>query len=213
MAAPRAFSRLTSRQHALVSACRDLARGRGESGAVLLDGAHVIAEALASDVPIDAAIVSADLLADDGPHGRRLVEALHRHGTTVYEGTDDVIAAASPVRTPAGLVAIARWSPATIAATLAPPPSLTIGLVGVQDPGNLGAAIRSADALGATGVIGIDDAANPSGWKAIRGSMGSTFHLPVARAGFADVVAHARSTGVQIVAAVARSGRAPESRS
>ena len=50
----------------------------------------------------------------------------------------------------------------------------------VQDPGNVGAIIRAADACGATGVVVGPGSADPYGWKALRGSMGSAFRLPVA---------------------------------
>ena len=49
----------------------------------------------------------------------------------------------------------------------------------VQDPGNLGAIIRSAEAAGATGLVAVGPCADPYGWKAIRGSMGSALRLPV----------------------------------
>ncbi len=50
----------------------------------------------------------------------------------------------------------------------------------VQDPGNLGAIIRSAVAAGSAGVIVDHSSADPYSWKALRGSMGATFRLPVA---------------------------------
>jgi TrmH family RNA methyltransferase len=77
----------------------------------------------------------------------------------------------------------------------------------VQDPGNLGSAIRAADALGATAVLALEDSADPGGWKALRGAMGSTFHLPVATADTGDVLAWCRAHGVQVAATVAASGR------
>ena len=53
-------------------------------------------------------------------------------------------------------------------------------LNGIQDAGNVGAIIRAADGCGATGVIALEGTADPFGWKALRGAMGSTFRLPVA---------------------------------
>jgi len=87
-------------------------------------------------------------------------------------------------------------------------PALVIGLVDVQDPGNVGSAIRSADALGATGLVAIGATADPSGWKVLRGSMGSAFRLPLARAELADAEAAARRSGSSILATTRHAGRA-----
>ena len=76
----------------------------------------------------------------------------------------------------------------------------------MQDPGNLGAAIRSADALGASGVVSIGHAADPAGWKALRGAMGSTFRLPVSRASLDDLLGVGTAQRVAVLATTARGG-------
>jgi len=205
-AVPAPFTRLTSRQHSVVRACRDLAASRGSGPTVLLDGAHLIGEAFTSGVPIETVLAGARYFDDSGPDGRTLLGRIQQTGATIFDASDAVIAAASPVRTPSGIVAIARWTPAALTAVFAPAPALAVGLYGVQDPGNLGAVIRSADALGATGVISIGPAADPAGWKALRGAMGSTFRLPVARASMADAIAAAASSRVPVLATTARGG-------
>jgi TrmH family RNA methyltransferase len=112
-----------------------------------------------------------------------------------------VIEAASPVKTPAGIVAVARWQPAEPGQVLEAQPALVVCAVAVQDPGNVGAIIRSADAAGATGVVVSAGSADPFGWKALRGSMGSAFRLPVAAgASLGEVCREARRRGVRIVA-------------
>ena len=60
---------------------------------------------------------------------------------------------------------------------------LVVVAVDVQDPGNMGALMRSAEAGGATGLVATTKSADPFGWKALRGAMGSAFRLPIARAG------------------------------
>jgi TrmH family RNA methyltransferase len=173
---------------------------------VLLDGAHLIAEAFKNGVPIDSVLAGARFLEESGHDGRTLLGRIQQAGGTVFDASDAVIAAASPVRTPSGIVAIARWGAASIADAFAPDPALAVGLYGVQDPGNLGAAIRSADALGATGVVSIGHAADPAGWKALRGAMGSTFRLPVSRGSLDEVLAAARDQRTAVFAATARGG-------
>ena len=192
------FTRLTSRQHDIVKRFR-LAAKRRTDDSVLLDGDHLLADAIEAGVKIDVAIVTS-------AH-RALAVRARRAGATVYDATDAVIEAASPVRTPSGVVALAHWTPATIDRALGEAGALVVGLVNVQDPGNVGSAIRSADALGATGVVAIDGTAHPGGWKALRGAMGSTFRVPVAVAGINETLAAAVRYGLQVAASVARDGR------
>lgn len=206
---PRAFSRLSSRQHPIVRAFRALTRRGGADGEILLDGAHLIAEALTAKVPIRVLLVSTDFLARAAPADRGLVDRAAAAGADVHEVSDAVLAAASPVRTASGIAASAIWSPAVVTATFLPTPALVVGLMNVQDPGNVGSAVRSADALGATGVVAIDGTADPGGWKALRGAMGSTFRLPVARTSRHAAIDEARNAHLQIVAAVADTAREP----
>jgi TrmH family RNA methyltransferase len=118
------------------------------------------------------------------------------------------MAAMSPADTPSGLVAIARHELAPLdnafAGDRAAAP-LALVAESVQDPGNLGAMIRTAEAAGATGVVACGASADPFGWKALRGAMGSTFRLPVARVTSArEAIEAARRSGLRVVASAAR---------
>ena len=98
-----------------------------------------------------------------------------------------VLDAASPVRTPSGVVAIAAWRPRPLERRASRADGARASASSTcRIPGNVGSVIRSADALGATGVLALDGTADPGGWKALRGAMGSTFRLPVARGALAD---------------------------
>jgi TrmH family RNA methyltransferase len=115
----------------------------------------------------------------------------------------------SPVRQPSGTIAIARHGPASLADVLARRPQLVLVVSDVQDPGNLGAIIRAAEACGGSGVVSAPGSADPFGWKALRGSMGSALRLPIAvRVPLAETLAAARASGLRILAAVARGGTA-----
>jgi TrmH family RNA methyltransferase len=189
---------LTSRRHPVVQRFRQAAVRRRRGDPVLLDGDHLIDEALAAGVRLDAVLVAdadADRLA-------RYREA----GAQIYRAAPAVLDAASPLRTPSGVVALAAWTPAPIASIVRGRQALAIGLVDVQDPGNVGGVIRSADALGATGVAAIGQTADPGGWKAMRGAMGSTFRVPVARDSLDAALAAAASACVPPLATVASGG-------
>ena len=85
--------------------------------------------------------------------------------------------------------------------------ALVLAAAGLQDPGNAGAIIRSAAAAGATGVVLDELSADPWGWKALRASMGSAFHVPVVRSrAMAALIEEWRRHGLQIVATVPRGG-------
>src|SRR4029079_17114261 len=92
------------------------------------------------------------------------------------------MAAMSPVQQPSGVIAIARARPTDVRVVMAAGATLPLVLVlaGLQDPGNVGAIVRTAAAFGASGVVAIEGSANPFGWKALRGAMGGTFRLALA---------------------------------
>jgi TrmH family RNA methyltransferase len=165
---------------------------------VVLDGEHLVREAMRAGLTIEGVLINGrhETLARD-------VDAL---GIPCYAGTSAVLAAASPVRAPSGVVAIAEWTPMTPARLLSAHGTVVVGLVDVQDPGNVGSAIRSADALGASGVLALGASADPGGWKALRGAMGSTFRLPVGRGDVEQALASAAANGVAVLATVARGG-------
>jgi len=186
---------ITSRQNPLVTEYRRLARRRHSAGGdILLDGVHLISEACAAGVPIRTAAVTRSAL------GRAevadLMVRIGQRGGTVVGVSEDVLAAISPTEAPSGLVAIAEMTPQPLAAAMLRPPQLVFLLADVQDPGNTGAVVRSAEAAGATGVVCGGATADPFSWKALRGSMGSAFRLPVVSpADVEDAIAAARLQG------------------
>ena len=116
--------------------------------------------------------------------------------------------AVSPVKTPSGIVALAERPALGRRRDLRRAGRAGRRAVDVQDPGNLGAIVRVSEAAGATGFVAAGGSANPFGWKALRGSMGSALRLPVAAEIAAEAaVADARRHGCRVVAAVPRGGR------
>lgn len=197
--------RLTRRQDPIVARFREVAHDRASSGdTILLDGPHVLLEALRADLPVEVILTTTTMYESEAADMRQLWSLARASGAQVYEVPTAVMDAASPVRTPSGIVALAAWSPAEVSALWSPVPALAVGVVDVQDPGNAGAIIRCADGLDATGVAMLGASADPGGWKALRGAMGSTFRLPVARGAAAEVITQARDAGVRIVATAAR---------
>jgi len=196
---------ITSRQNPLVARFRTAARG-DVGGVMLLDGAHLIADAIAAAITFQLAAVTPASSEDAGI--RALVESLQRDGVEVIVVSASVMDAVSPVKTPSGIVALAQRPAVGADRMYGGPAALVVSAIDVQDPGNLGAIVRVAEAAGATGFVAAGGSANPFGWKALRGSMGSALRLPIASEVTPDeAIADARQHGCRIVAAVPREGR------
>jgi TrmH family RNA methyltransferase len=195
---------ITSRQNPLVARFRTAARG-DIGGVLLLDGAHLVGDARAAAVTFQLAAVTP--AAVEQPDVRTLVDALAGDGVEVITVSASVMDAASPVKTPSGIVALAE-RPAMEIDRLYAGAAFVLIAIDVQDPGNLGAIVRVAEAAGATGFVAAGGSANPFGWKALRGSMGSALRLPIASEISADeAVTEARRRGCRVIAAVPRDGR------
>lgn len=194
---------ITSRSNPLVARFRDAANGDG--AVLLLDGAHLVADAIAAHAAIAVAAVTT---ASRGkPEIGAIADSLMERGVEVAIVGASVMNAISPVRSPSGIVAIADRPVRPLADVFASGVPLVVVAIDVQDPGNVGAIVRAAEAAGATGVVVAAASADPFGWKALRGSMGSALRLPVAIAADADaVVEEARRRGCRIVATVPRDG-------
>jgi RNA methyltransferase, TrmH family len=195
---PQPVVRLTSRQHALVARFRAAARQPGIAGVTLVEGATLLDEAWRAGWMIEAAAFSDRALADAAV--ARLFDRLSPASSRVIVA-ERVLQAMSPARTPSGVVALARAVTRDLDGVLSGNRALVTMAVDVQDPGNMGAIVRAAEAAGASGVIAAGASADPYGWKALRGAMGSAFRLPVVRVPEAGEAARAcRARGLRVIA-------------
>jgi TrmH family RNA methyltransferase len=124
--------------------------------------------------------------------------------------SDRLFAGLADTKTPQGVAALVRPRASSFEDLLAGPAPLVVVLVGVQDPGNVGTVIRSAEAFSATGIAAVAGTANPWMPKAIRASAGSVLRLPVI-AGMAPAIllAQLRVTGLKLFAATSSGGLLP----
>ena len=215
--------RISSRQNPAVARFREAARGSGD--AMLLDGPHLLAEALGVRLRIDLTMVDHEAMERREEIGR-LVREIEDAGGEVAIATAAVMAAVSPVRSPSAIVALAQRPPQNVSrlfTTPVPTSSAHLATRGlsvsrplvviacdIQEPGNLGAMVRVAEAAGASGIIAAGQSADPFSWKALRGSMGSALRLPIVAQSSADALQTARAHHCTIAAAVPREGRTPE---
>lgn len=181
---------------------RAVAEGNDDAR-LLLDGDHLVGEALASGIALEVVA----FVADRTPAAlvARLTASLPADRLAPVSAA--VLAALSPVRSPSGVAALAFRPDWPTEPMLHDPRALVLVAVEVQDPGNVGAVVRSAEAGGATAVLATAGSADPFGWKALRGSMGSALRLPLGRAHAVEpIIDTARAAGCQILAAAGSSG-------
>lgn len=198
------MDRISSRQNPLVKRFRRVAAGDESGESMLLDGEHLVIEALGSGLHVEVLAITDALV-----NGRlaRLAADLAERGTQIAIVTDQVLGAISPVTEPSGVAAIARRPSTTLDGALRTPRALALILNGIQDPGNVGAIVRAAEGCGASGVVVTTGSADPFGWKALRGGMGSTLRMGIAAGHQLDTaLLTARNAGLRVIATTAGGG-------
>jgi RNA methyltransferase, TrmH family len=178
-----------SRSNPLVARLRAL-KARADADLALVEGPKLLAEAVAAGIEIVEVAAAPDASVPPVPVPVRRVAA-------------DVLASLSEMETSQGVLAIARRPPFDEEALYRGVP-LVLVAAGVQNPGNLGGLLRTAEAAGASGAYLADGCADPFSWKALRGSMGSAFRLPhVRRLPLDEALRRLAARGVTIAAAAA----------
>lgn len=188
---------VTSRQNSLVKQLRSALHNSEltDDGCCAIEGVRQVEEALRSSLKLKALFVSESAV----ERAHRVLPQVSSH-TEALLLPDDVFKSAVSTEAPQGVAALARLRTHTLEDVLSVPESLLVVAAGLQDPGNLGTIIRSAEAFGAAAVIATEGTVSPYNAKAIRGSAGSLFRLPVVRASSAAVLSALRQDGFRIFA-------------
>jgi RNA methyltransferase, TrmH family len=164
---------ISSRQNQRLKDIRRLRRSKGDHA--LLEGTHLVAEALAGGLPLETVLVTPDFLAS--PEGAALVRRLP---LPPLEVAPELLDGLTDADSPRGLLAVARLPRSGLDALPVRPGALYLYLDGLQDPGNVGALARVAEAAGAAGLALSPGTAHPNHPRALRASAGSLLRLPVA---------------------------------
>jgi TrmH family RNA methyltransferase len=180
-----------------LSGVRDLrtARSRRERGRFTLEGPTLLAEARRSGIALEDVFGTEAALAEHAA----LVGELEAAGTPVYSLPERIFARLSDLDTPPGLLAVAFQAGANLETILARPGPVLL-LAAVNDPGNAGTLLRSAEAFGAAGVLFGRGGVDPYAPKVVRAAMGSLFRLPVATVEASELGPAAAAAGRPIVA-------------
>ncbi|MEI7769408.1 MAG: RNA methyltransferase [Chloroflexales bacterium] len=172
---------------------------RERTGLFFIEGVRLVGEAVQLGADVQALVVAAELLAS--PFARDLVDQQAAAGAQIIEVSAEVFAGLSQKDGPQGLAAVARqrWTPLSNV-RLGQPPGW-VALVDSADPGNLGTILRTADAVGAAGLILLGATTDPYDPAALRASMGAIFAVQLARASFDEFAAWKRSSAAFLVGA------------
>jgi len=192
---------IRSRQNLFVRRLQRLIRRGREEGLVIVEGVRLAEEALAARLSLVEAAATPEITRHE--RGRVLVEEIASHPRVPLRWLDpSVMASLSDVETSQGVLLVAR-RPDQKASLVSGERPLLLVLAGVQDPGNLGGLLRTAEAAGVTGVFVGEGCADPFSPRALRGGMGSTFRLPVGFRTVATEVQTLRRAGISVWAAAA----------
>lgn len=173
-------------------------KGRVEQGLHFIEGENLVREAVVSGVEFGDAFIE---------EGHDLMRAvLEGSGAKVYTVKRAVMESLTHTETPQWVCACVKTPRCGLPEYY--PEGLIVALDAVQDPGNLGTIVRTADAMGACGVLLGKGCADPFAPKTLRAAMGSTYHLPLFLAedlpaelkklcgqGFAAVCGHLKGSG------------------
>jgi TrmH family RNA methyltransferase len=199
--------RVSSRQNTLV---KDLRRSFSQAeptdhGAVAIEGLRIIEEAIRSGLRFEAVFFSES----GSAHAARLLPQISSH-TEALLLPDDVFSSAVSTETPQGVAALVKLKPAKLEDLLdqVSPEFLLVAVGGIQDPGNLGTIIRSAEAFSARGVLLGERTVSHFNPKVVRASAGSVFRQALVKVKLGDAILQLRQHGVRVVASSSHKGRA-----
>ena len=196
--------RIEGRHNALVKELRKaFARGEPTSdGYCAIEGTRILEEAIRSGLRFRAVFFSQS--AEN--KGERLLPQIGAHVETLLL-PDKLFATAVPSESPQGVAALVRWKEFSLDDVLAKAQSgPLLAVAGVQDPGNLGTILRSAEAFETSAVVLGEGTVSPFNPKVVRASAGSVFRLPLARTKLSDAVARFREQGLRLIGTTSHKG-------
>jgi TrmH family RNA methyltransferase len=201
---PARLRRVEGRHNSLVKELRN-AFSRAElteAGDCAIDGLRIVEEAIRSGLKLHAVFFSESA----ETRAERLLPQLGAHVETVVL-PDKLFSSAVPSETPQGVAALVRYRQHSLEDVLGRiQTGPLVAVAGVQDPGNLGTILRSAEAFGAAGVLLGEGTVSPFNPKVVRGSAGSIFRLPVVCVKLGDALALLRERKVRLVATSSHKG-------
>ena len=186
IARPGRVHEVTSTANPIVKGIRRLAqkRHREETGLFVCEGLKLVRDAQEAGWPIATLVYPKDGREDGAV--AQIASRTIASGGDVLEVSRKVLSTILRRENPAGVAAVVRRRTVALGDVRAEGEDLWVALDRVRDPGNLGTVVRTADAVGAAGVILIGETVDPFGLEAVRATMGSLFALPLVRCSEAE---------------------------
>jgi len=198
--------KITSRQNPLVKRFRRV-RSMGERQHVFLEGVRLVEDAINTGAHFESVAFTAEL--ESSERGAALLESLRRVQCRGALVSKQVMESIADTKTPQGVAALVSRPYLELDDLFGNSPDLLVIADELQDPGNLGTIIRTAEAAGAHGLITTRYTVDPFIEKAIRASMGSALRLPVVTGvSRADISARCRDHRIKLIASRANLGSA-----
>lgn len=197
---------ITSRDNSLLRQARAVRDGKVDD-LIYIEGLRLAEESLRSELQIEAVIFSEELARKERAAEaiERITKASRRAGSV----SEKLLESISFTKTPQGIIVLARrpHSDAANLKTKLSDTSLLVVLHQINNPVNVGAIIRTAEAAGVSGVIATKHTTDPFSPKALRGAMGSAFRLPIwSDADYDDVIDWCRAANVTTVCSALSAG-------
>jgi RNA methyltransferase, TrmH family len=181
---------ITSAANARLKLARSVKEGR-EPGLIFIEGERLAEDAVLSGLPIQMAFH----IANPTPRAAAVLERLA--GVELLATEEKLLSSLADTTRTQGLILIAKRPETQLEQACAG--QLTVVLDAVQDPGNVGTLMRTAEAAGATGMVLLTGTADPWSPKVLRSAMGSAFRLPLAQCGLREFMGFAESQGIRLI--------------
>lgn len=188
VAAPPTTRIVTSLTNPLIKDIRalEMRKVRQEAGLFVVEGLKLVADAIENGWPIRILVHRSG---EDKPMLARAIAATTGSGGEVLEVTGEILEKLSRRDNPQTVIGVFEQRLERLADVMPKGEGLWVGLDRVRDPGNLGTIIRTADAVGAEGVMLIGETTDPFGLEATRATMGSIFNVRLAAGSAAEFLA------------------------
>ncbi len=200
---------ITSQANPLWKKVKRLAKkqGRKKENKFLLEGGRLVSEAVRCAWPLELVCITPDF---SEAMKQYILPLLYSRQTKILKVSQTLFSEVAETDSPQGILAIAlqpQWHMEDLLAKRGEYPLGIVVVDGVQDPGNLGTIIRSADALGAQGVLLSKGTVDPYNPKTLRATMGSIFRLPVlADLEQKDIINFLSKQAIQLIVGMPREG-------
>lgn len=173
---------ITSKQNETIKSMRSLldSKARASSGLFLAEGLRAVIQAKQSSARIERIVYNPEELVSN--LGRQTLQDAEAAGIPLLEVSSEVLDSLARKEKPQGILAVVHQNWQKLSDILEPPTGLWIGLDAIQNPGNLGTILRISDAVGASGLILLENSTDPYDPVAVKASMGSIFTVPIYKA-------------------------------